>query len=247
MFFDGWFFFWGLPLVLLARILPGNWGLWALFAASTGLLAAFPSPVMFLWLGINTATFLWQAGKSREWGSLPEMGLYLTLFSKAAGPWISWKDFRRQLRQPLTPESFGAGCGMYIAGLGKVLVLARPLWRDFQCFTGISPVSVLVSSLSFALGVSGVLDAARGLSRMMGIRMGTRGWWLIPIVVLWQLPRPSGFYFHLRDDLFLLQNRWPGIILGLICLIPKKREMPFIWYGIVLAASVAAMAGGGQP
>ena len=128
VFFDGWFFFWGLPLALLARALPGNWGLWGLLAVSVGFLTEFPSPLKYLWLGINAASWLWQAGKSREWGSLPEAGLYVTLFSKAAGPWISWKDFRRQLRHPLTWDGFGAGCEMYIAGLLRFRLCQRFLF-----------------------------------------------------------------------------------------------------------------------
>lgn len=245
VFFDGWFFFWGLPLALLARALPGNWGLWGLLAVSVGFLTEFPSPLKYLWLGINAASWLWQAGKSREWGSLPEAGLYVTLFSKAAGPWISWKDFRRQLRHPLTWDGFGAGCEMYIAGLGKVLVLARPLSRALEGLEAFFPVHFLAAALSLALGISGFLDAARGLSRMIGIRLGTRGWWLILAWALWSLPRPAGWYFDLQGGLFFLRNWGLRMALGVVCLIPKKWEMPVIWYGIVLAASVAAMMGGG--
>ena len=242
MFFDGWFFFWGLPLALLARVLLGSWGL---FAVSLGFLAAFPSPIQFLWLGSNAVAYFWQAGKSRQWGSLPEAGLYMTLFSKANGPWISWKEFRRQLGRPLTWESFGTGCGMYIAGLGKVLVLAAPLARALEGTEVYTPVHLFAAALALALGISGFLDAARGSGRMVGIRLGTRGWWLILAQGLWHLPRPAGWDPGLREGLVFLGDWWPRMALGILCLIPKKRELPVIWYGIVLAASVAAMLGGG--
>lgn len=102
-------------------------------------------------------------------------GTYVTLFPQLiAGPIVRYADVAQQLqtRQENVPD-FASGVLLFMAGLGKKVLLANPMAGLCESLmTGSGTLSAWVGIAAYTLQLyfdfSGYSDMARGLGRMMG-------------------------------------------------------------------------------
>lgn len=118
-------------------------------------------------------------GEVRPQKNILYFALYISMFPQLiAGPIVRYVDIEEQLksrRESLT--KFGQGCGYFIVGLGKKVILANLLGQIFNEIQGLSfgSFSVLtawVGCISYAFQIyfdfSGYSDMAVGLGKMFG-------------------------------------------------------------------------------
>lgn len=120
-------------------------------------------------------------GKIQAERSLLPFGTFISFFPQLiAGPIERYQDIRPQLQQlKLRPQELSEGARLFTIGLSKKLLLANPmgqLWQQLQQ----SPLEnglignwlgILAFAFQIYFDFSGYSDMARGLGRMLGIRL----------------------------------------------------------------------------
>lgn len=118
-------------------------------------------------------------GEVRPQKNILYFALYISMFPQLiAGPIVRYVDIEEQLKNRRESlAKFGQGCGYFIVGLGKKVILANSLGQIFNEIQGLSfgSFSVLtawVGCISYALQIyfdfSGYSDMAVGLGKMFG-------------------------------------------------------------------------------
>ena len=119
-------------------------------------------------------------GRAKAQKSPVVFGAYVSMFPQLiAGPIVRYVDIESQLDAPdLSWEGFAAGIRLFVAGLGKKVLLANGvavLWRELSQApgkTGILGAWVGLVAYTFQIyfDFSGYSDMACGLGRMLGFR-----------------------------------------------------------------------------
>ena len=119
-------------------------------------------------------------GKAKAQKNPVVFGAYVSMFPQLiAGPIVRYVDIEEQLDSPdLSLESFARGVRLFVAGLGKKVLLANGvavLWRELSAApgeTGILGAWVGLVAYTFQIyfDFSGYSDMACGLGRMLGFR-----------------------------------------------------------------------------
>jgi len=119
-------------------------------------------------------------GKAKAQKSPIIFGAYVSMFPQLiAGPIVRYVDIEEQLDAPdLSLEGFAAGIRLFVAGLGKKVLLANGvavLWRELSEMPGETGilgawVGLIAYTFQIYFDFSGYSDMACGLGRMLGFR-----------------------------------------------------------------------------
>ena len=112
---------------------------------------------------------------------LVRYGTFITLFPQLiAGPIERYRDIRPQLEEPeLSRQGFALGTRLFVIGLSKKLLLANAMGQMWEAlkdsprhngFLG-SWAGLIAFAFQIYFDFSGYSDMARGLGRMIGIRL----------------------------------------------------------------------------
>lgn len=150
----------------------------------TGL--AIPLTKLPLPIGISFYTFQTMSysidiyrGQAVTQRNIIDFGAYVAMFPQLiAGPIVRYQTVAEELRSRReNPELFGAGVSLFLAGLGKKVLLANNmglLWDTVSGMTaqGLSAATAWLGAAAFGLQIyfdfSGYSDMARGLGLMFG-------------------------------------------------------------------------------